>query len=100
MNIIDITWRLLKEEVTGEPPFSKAEADIYYPKEYMDRDRNHVFQKLAEWQVYMMLRTQHTPLYVQFPLTRNLNRRSNQEEMDLHQGLTEYRTSSTRGVQS
>ena len=52
------------------------------------------------WQVYLMLRTQHTPLYVQFPLTRNLNRRSNQEEMDLHQGLTEYRTSSTRGVQS
>jgi len=41
--------RLLEEKVTGGPTFSKAEADRYYPREYMDRDRNHVFPKLAEY---------------------------------------------------
>ena len=46
-NPYDYSKRLLEEKITGEPTFSKEEADRYYPKEYMDRDRNHVFQKLA-----------------------------------------------------
>ncbi|XP_063680027.1 uncharacterized protein LOC134815422 [Bolinopsis microptera] len=46
-NPYDYSKRLLDEKISGEPTFGKEEADRYYPKEYMDRDRCYVFEKMA-----------------------------------------------------
>ena len=46
-NPYDYSKRLLEDNVTGEPTFSKEDADKYYPKEYMDQERSYVFQRMA-----------------------------------------------------
>ena len=65
----DYSKRLLDETILGEPTFSKEDADRYYPKEYMDRDRNLVFEKLdgipdAKNPVYPFVCT--APFYEEF----------------------------------